>query len=188
MLNDDITLVIGGCRSGKSSSALARANRIHDQACNVFPESNKKKLFIATSVPTDKEMEKRVIKHQNERGEEWQTIEEPVHIDSVILENHQKVSVILVDCLTLWTSNLMYELKSDEKIEAAISRLENALGESKCPVILVSNEVGHGVVPENQVARQFRDLAGMINQRMAKIADKVILTVAGIDIKIKPGN
>jgi len=172
----NVTFVVGGCRSGKSSFALDQANQI----------AGKKKYFVATSVPTDSEMEKRVVKHQQERGNDWQTIEEPVEIHEIINQYSSTAGVILVDCLTLWASNLLFQSEDPEQIDAAINNLENALEKSQCPVFLVSNEVGMGIVPENDLARKFRDLAGLVNQRIASVSDKVIMTVAGIDVQIKP--
>ncbi len=180
-MNENITFVIGGCRSGKSSWALKQADRIVPD-----PDENKRKIFIATSVPADSEMENRVIKHQKERGKSWQTIEAPVSIDTVIQEKSPVATVILVDCLTLWVSNLLFEYNDPVRIEQAVSRLENVLAKSNCPVFLVSNEVGYGIVPENSLARQFRDMAGFVNQRIAAVAHRVVTTIAGIDVQIKP--
>ena len=182
MTHAQVTLVIGGCRSGKSSYALNEANQIAGGAKGAEQPG----YFIATSVPTDQEMEDRVVKHQRERGPEWTTIEEPVQIDKAIMDLSLNARVILVDCLTLWTANLMFELKDQDRIEAAVQGMENALLTVPCPVFLVSNEVGYGIVPENQLARQFRDLAGSVNQRMARAADRVVQVVAGIDVQIKP--
>jgi len=181
ILKTEITFVIGGCRSGKSSFALNQANMI----------KGKDKYFIATSVPTDSEMDKRVEKHQLERGQDWYTIEEPLLIHERIDQYSKKAGVILVDCLTLWTSNLLFqsgdEAQFDEmNFDKAVMDLETSLGRSECPVFLVSNEVGYGIVPDNSVARKFRDLAGFVNQRMAKIADRVVMSIAGIDVQIKP--
>jgi len=180
-LKKHITFVIGGCRSGKSSFALYQANKI--QADRV---KGKDKFFIATSVPSDSEMEKRVEKHQKERGEGWQTIEEPVRIHKKISQYSPEASVIIVDCLTLWASNLLFHSYDQDQIDEAIKQLENSLGQCECPVFLVSNEVGTGIVPENNLARKFRDIAGFVNQRIAKIADRVVMMVAGIDVQIKP--
>ena len=197
VLKHNITLVIGGCRSGKSSFALNHANNIQ-----IEKEKEKNKIFIATSQPTDFEMEKRVKKHQAERGIGWYTVEEPVNIHETIDEYSKKASVILVDCLTLWVSNLLFnasqkneisKIESDKNrdyqahIDHAVELLEKSLESCQCPLFMVSNEVGAGIVPENTIARQFRDLAGFVNQRMAKIADRVVMTVAGIDVEIKPG-
>jgi len=176
ILKKNVTFVIGGCRSGKSSFALDRANEI---------EGNNK-YFIATSVPKDSEMENRVENHQNERGEDWITIEEPVYVHEKINQCSKKACVIIVDCLTLWVSNLMYHSYDQEGTIEAIQLLEKSLEQCECPVFLVSNEVGCGVVPENKLARQFRDFAGLVNQRMARAADSVVMTIAGIDVQIKP--
>lgn len=175
-MDHNITLVIGGCRSGKSGFALDEANRI----------AGSQKLFLATSVPTDPEMDRRVARHQAERGGDWQTVEEPVEIHDIIETRSPTADVILVDCLTLWTSNLMAREKDESKIVEHTDRLVSALLNSRCPVFLVSNEVGTGIVPENALARQFRDLAGFVNQRVARAADRVVLTVAGIGVQIKP--
>ena len=171
-----VTFVIGGCRSGKSSYALNQADNI----------SGKNKYFIATSVPTDTEMKERVHTHQKERGRDWLTIEEPVLIHEAINRFSQQADVILVDCLTLWVSNLMFASTPQKDFEQALLLLEEAFIKSKCPVFLVSNEVGFGIVPENKLARKFRDLAGLVNQRVAAAADRVVMTVAGIDVQIKP--
>ncbi|WDP84116.1 MAG: bifunctional adenosylcobinamide kinase/adenosylcobinamide-phosphate guanylyltransferase [Desulfobacter sp.] len=172
-----ITLVIGGCRSGKSRYALDIANTM----------ARDKKIYLATSVPEDDEMEKRVTRHQAERGADWETIEEPVLIHEAILGAADRAQVLLVDCLTLWTSNLLFKGEDEHRIMAGVDKLNSTLYQSACPVILVSNEVGYGIVPENTLARQFRDMVGLVNQRVAAAADRVILTVAGIDVQIKPG-
>lgn len=171
-----IILVLGGCRSGKSRYAMDRADAMAEGG----------KLYLATSVPTDPEMEKRVARHQAERGPDWQTIEEPVLIDESIAAAGRTARVILVDCLTLWTANLLYEKNSEDDIMASVTLLGKALRACPCPVILVSNEVGYGIVPENRVAREFRDMAGLVNQRVAAVADEVILCAAGIPVQIKP--
>ncbi len=171
-----ITLVIGGCRSGKSGYALGAVNDL----------ARDKKIYLATSVPTDPEMDDRVSRHQAERGQDWETIEEPTLIHESISRAGKKAKVILVDCLTLWTSNLLYKGEGETGVLAAVDLLAAALADCPCPVFLVSNEVGYGIVPENQLARQFRDIAGLVNQRVAALADQVVLTVAGIDVTIKP--
>jgi len=180
-LKKKITFVIGGCRSGKSSFALYQANKVQSNR-----GQGEKKYFIATSVPSDSEMEKRVEKHQKERGKDWYTIEEPVSIYEKINQYSPKAGVILVDCLTLWVSNLLFHSYDQAQIDKAVKHLEDSLEQCDCPVFLVSNEVGTGIVPENNLARQFRDIAGFVNQRIAKIADRVVMMVAGIDVQIKP--
>lgn len=170
-------LVLGGCRSGKSSVAKQTAD---DMATD-------KKIYLATCVPTDREMKNRVKRHQDDRGADWATIEEPILIHETIDRACAQAKVILVDCLTLWISNLLFKERDEAGIMAAVDLLETALNRATCPVILVSNEVGYGIVPENILARQFRDMAGLVNQRVARFVDQVIVTMAGIPVQIKPG-
>ena len=173
---NQIILVLGGCRSGKSRYAMERADAMAEEG----------KLYVATSVPTDPEMEKRVARHQADRGPGWQTVEEPVLIDESIAVAGRTARVILVDCLTLWTSNLLFDQNDEAEIMASVALLSKALKACPCPVILVSNEVGYGIVPDNPLAREFRDMAGLVNQKMAAAADQVILCTAGIPVQIKP--
>lgn len=169
-------LVLGGCRSGKSSHALELAESM----------PGNRRVFIATCVPYDEEMQARVTNHQNERDESWRTVETPVAIAESILEKSGEADVILVDCLTLWISNLLVEQKTDAAVFEDISRLTRTLEAASCPVILVSNEVGAGIVPENPLARRFRDLTGYTNRKIAAAVDRVVWTVAGIPVTIKP--
>ena len=174
-MNTQNTLILGGCRSGKSSHALALANQV----------SGNKKIFMATSVPTDQEMRDRVNKHVQERGDSWQTAEVPVDIPEKIEMLAPDVDVILVDCLTLWVSNVMFHGADSQDIIKKTEQLTRVLKNSACPVIMVSNEVGSGIVPENALARKFRDMAGFVNQRVAAASDVVTLVVAGIPMNIK---
>lgn len=174
-MNTDTTLVIGGCRSGKSSHAMTLAEQIR----------GKRKIYVATCVPMDQEMRHRVERHQAERGPDWQTVETPLAIGPCIEEQSVQADVILVDCLTLWISNLMGAGKDQDAIVDEAKALGDHLRAAQCPVILVSNEVGAGIVPENPMARQFRDTAGLVNQIMAKVCTKVVWTVAGIPVSIK---
>jgi adenosylcobinamide kinase/adenosylcobinamide-phosphate guanylyltransferase len=172
-----ITFVVGGCRSGKSRYALDLAAQL----------SEKQKIFIATCLPQDEEMRQRVARHQKDRGKSWITLEVPIDLPEVVTQQGFQGHVILVDCLTIWTSNLLTitpKMSEDEVIES-VDNLTRALHTVNCPVILVSNEVGTGIVPENRLARQFRDIMGMANQRVAECADEVIWMVAGIPVKIK---
>ena len=171
-------LVLGGCRSGKSSHALELAEGM----------PGGRRVFIATCVPYDEEMQTRVTNHQSERDESWQTVETPLAIAASIEEESRAADVILVDCLTLWMSNLLGEEKSDEDIFDTVEQLTKTLVAAACPVILVSNEVGAGIVPENKLARRFRDLTGYANRRIATAADRVVWTVAGIPVTIKPAS
>jgi adenosylcobinamide kinase / adenosylcobinamide-phosphate guanylyltransferase len=167
-------LVMGGCRSGKSSHALNLANQILGR-----------KIFMATCMPHDQEMEERVLLHKKQRSRAWTTLEVPIRLPQEIRKNSGKENVILVDCLTLWLSNLVLENRDQSNIDAHIRKLIQSLENAQCPVILVSNEVGAGIVPENNLARLFRDVAGFTNQKVAACADKVIWMVAGIPVGVK---
>lgn len=171
----DTLFVIGGCRSGKSKYALDAAEGMPGD----------KKIFIATCLPKDEEMKQRIARHQEQRSQTWTTVEEPVHLHESITKISRKATVILVDCLTLWVTNIMLEAGDAKKIESHVSKLKHALTAADCPVILVSNEVGTGIVPENKLARQFRDVMGQVNQAVAQYANKVVWMVAGIPVTIK---
>jgi adenosylcobinamide kinase/adenosylcobinamide-phosphate guanylyltransferase len=167
-------LVIGGCRSGKSRHALRLAEQAPGQ-----------KIFIASCIPQDKEMKQRVFHHQQQRNNTWKTFEVPFFIPDAINTHSLNGNVLLVDCLTLWISNLITDDQHSEKIDTYIIELIQSLEKSECPIILVSNEVGCGIVPENKLARLFRDIAGFANQKVAGCADRVIWMVAGIPVNIK---
>jgi adenosylcobinamide kinase/adenosylcobinamide-phosphate guanylyltransferase len=174
-----ITFIIGGARSGKSSFALKKASEIEGL-----------KAYIATAEALDGEMKERIDKHRAERGSEWDTYEEPLKLPDILLEIKNKYSVAVLDCLTIWLSNILLRSQTEGPEQQTINEsLRNFTGSLKDPVglqlFIVSNEVGMGIVPENRLARQFRDLAGKLNQEIAKIADEVYLVIAGIPIKIK---
>ena len=171
----EITFVIGGCRSGKSTYAMQTAEKM----------TAEQKIFIATCVPQDDEMKRRVARHQKERSQNWVTVEAPLDLPEAILQNSRRGDVILVDCLTLWVSNLLIETGDEKKIEDTIPQLIEALQKATCPIVLVSNEVGTGIVPENRLARQFRDITGWVNQAVARCANKVVWMVAGIPVTVK---
>ena len=171
----EITFFVGGCRSGKSRLALETADGV----------AGNNRTFIATCIPHDEEMKQRVIQHRKERSGSWRTVEAPVHLPAAIIEQSRQADVILVDCLTLWISNLLLKNGDDDHILEHIPDLIQALDSAECPLVLVSNEVGTGIVPENQISRRFRDLVGSINQAVAGKADKVVWTVAGIPVRIK---
>ena len=166
---------IGGCRSGKSKHAM-------DLALDMAAAE---KIFIATCVPQDDEMQLRVANHQKERGSFWKAVEAPLHLPEAITDSARKESVVLVDCLTLWINNLLMENEdvryADEKIDCLIHAVQTADG----PLVLVSNEVGTGIVPQNKLARVYRDLVGSVNQAVAKSVDSVVMVVAGIAVTIK---
>lgn len=167
--------VLGGCRSGKSSYALERAQKA----------SVDNTVFIATCVPHDDEMKSRVARHRKERGSNWQTVEAPVDLPQAIDRLNGKAGIILVDCLTLWISNLLMENPDSESVLHQVQSLTRSVKASDCPVILVSNEVGAGIVPENKLARLYRDLVGSTNQAVADCADQVVWVIAGIPVTIK---
>ncbi|MFW6011500.1 MAG: bifunctional adenosylcobinamide kinase/adenosylcobinamide-phosphate guanylyltransferase, partial [Desulfosalsimonas sp.] len=168
MEKKQIHLILGGCRSGKSRYALELADGV----------SGRLNIFAATCVPADEEMKARVLRHQQERNRKWTTVEAPLALPGSIREHCADADVIIVDCLTLWISNLMERHKNVEPVMEQVRLLAKALEETNCPVFLVSNEVGSGIVPENPMARRFRDLAGFANQHIASYADRVTWMVA----------
>ena len=174
----DITFVVGGCRSGKSSHALR------------FAESTPadRRIFVATCVPRDDEMRSRAANHQGERGGEWETLEVPETLAEAVADHSRPGTLLLIDCLTLWASNLLLADDDPQSIDRPLDELISALKGAAGPVILVSNEVGTGIVPENRLARLYRDMVGKVNQTVAACADRVILTVAGIPVAIKGGD
>lgn len=170
-----ITLIIGGTRSGKSSFALTRASG----------EPGKAKAYVATAQALDAEMTERIERHKTERSADWVTFEEPLGLAALLTEICSHFDQILVDCLTIWLSNKM--LNEPEMVDGAIDGLTKALLETqrKTHCYIVTNEVGMGIVPDNALARRFRDLAGLLNQKIAEIADEVWLVTAGLPLKIK---
>lgn len=166
-----ITLVIGGARSGKSRHALTSALAFKGD-----------RFFVATAEPTDDEMQARIHTHQRERDASWTTIECPVDLTSMLRKLDKPGAVVVVDCLTVWLGNLMHYAYD---IDSEINELCAVLTASKMQALLVSNEVGQGVVPETESGREFRDIQGRLNQRVAALADKVELVVAGIPITVK---
>jgi len=169
------TLVIGGCKSGKSSYALRLADQMEKTP----------KIFVATCIPCDQEMQTRVDNHQKERGQAWQTIEAPLNVPEVLSREAAKAGIILIDCLTLWISNLLMQNEDGKWIKQKGDQLVASIQNSACPVILVTNEVGLGIVPDNRLARLFRDAAGVINQTIAAACKRVVMTVAGIPVMLK---
>ena len=167
-----VYLVTGGARSGKSRYAEDLAKRLCTDA--------KRRCYIATAEAFDDEMKDRIKKHQDRRAGEFFTVEAPVELGKAIKDAQDKSDVILVDCLTVWTSNLLYYNRLEEK-----TMLIEALKNTKCPVVLVTNETGMGIVPENALSRQFRDEAGFINQAVAEVADTVVFMVCGIPMFAK---
>lgn len=171
-----IVFIVGGVRSGKSRYAVDMAKKM-----------KKKTAFIATAVPSDKEMEKRIRLHQRARPRHWKLIEEGKNIDRVLPDLEGKHDVVLIDCLGLLVSNLMAQELKDREIERKMKKLINVILNGGFTAIVVSNEVGSSLVPVNPLARRFQDLVGLTNQMVAKSADEVIFMHAGIPTKIKGG-
>lgn len=168
-----IILVSGGARSGKSRYAEQRAGQL---GCRRF--------YVATAEAKDEEMAQRVAEHQKRRGSLWLTVEEPVELAEALLARRGQMDCALVDCLTLWISNLLIRQDGDH-VEQKVEQLVEALPQLDFHVVIVTNEVGSGIVPDNPLARQFRDLAGWANQRIAAAAKEVVLMVTGIPMIVK---
>ena len=171
-----VTFILGGCRSGKSRYALETARNIPSD----------QRIFIATAVPFDEEMRARVTRHQAERGSDWTTVEAPLKLPEAIETHGRKPEhVVLVDCLTFWINNLLMESAESAAARMKLPRLIESIESAQCPLLLVSNEVGAGIVPENHLARIFRDAVGSMNQAVAACASSVFWVVAGIPVAVK---
>ncbi|WP_019831532.1 bifunctional adenosylcobinamide kinase/adenosylcobinamide-phosphate guanylyltransferase [Sphingomonas sp. PR090111-T3T-6A] len=164
-------LVLGGARSGKSRFAQMRAEA-EDGAL----------VYVATGQAFDTEMAERIDRHRADRGPRWRTVEAPLALAEAIAAEARPGQVVLVDCLTLWASNLML---GGHDIEAETERLAGAIRSARGPLILVSNEVGLGIVPENALARRFRDVAGRINQAVAGVVAEAVFVAAGLPLRLK---
>jgi len=173
MKNSKIILVLGGARSGKS-----------DFACKLAASISSRVIYIATAQAKDDEMYRRISKHKIKRSKNWRTIEEPLNPASII-QRLPKARVILLDCLTLLVSNLLLADKSHQDIYKQARTLIKTARFKKDILIVVSNEVGMGIVPDNALARDFRDAAGKVNQLVAKATDEVYLMLSGIPLRIK---
>ena len=175
-LGQGCVLILGGAKSGKSHLALS--------LCKGFEG---RKVFLATAQALDREMALRIERHKKERSGDWETVEEPLDLASAVAKLDIVRTVIVIDCLTLWLNNMLMEYGDDiEAIEGAIARFIKVLkGIRHSVVVVVSNEVGLGIVPDNPLARRFRDLAGSLNQQVASLSKKVIVVWAGIPNLIK---
>lgn len=171
--DNQIVLVLGGARSGKSSWALKYAE-----------ENYSSYIFLATAEVGDDEMAERVRLHKRARGPQWRLIEEPLDVGKALQADTGTADVVLIDCMTLWLSNILLK-KGQESVGLYQERLVTALSRRRQAVIMVSNEVGNGIVPEYPLGREFRDSAGLLNQKLAALADKVVMTVAGIPLYLK---
>jgi adenosylcobinamide kinase/adenosylcobinamide-phosphate guanylyltransferase len=169
-----LVLVGGGARSGKSRCALARAVALGGR-----------RLFLATAEGGDEEMRARIARHRAERGDAFDTVEEPLALAETIAADRAH-DVVLVDCLTLWLSNLLGSGLGVGAVEERVGALCRVLAARRAHVVLVSNEVGMGLVPETPLGRDFRDLAGFAHQRLAAIADEVYVAVMGVVLRARP--
>ena len=167
-----VTLILGGTSSGKS---LYGETLVEGTAL--------KRLYVATGSSGDAEMAARIARHKARRGKNWRCIEEPLELGKTLQLASRADTAILADCLTLWLSNLMAAMRN---ITAETDELLTILPKLKGPLVLVSNEVGLGIVPENALAREFRDHQGRLNQKIAKAADRVIFMTAGLPMILKP--
>ena len=172
-MKNKVTLLTGGGRSGKSSYALEIAGAYN------------RKVFIATAEAFDDEMSERILRHQKERGNCFETIEEPLHLADALANVLPDTQVVVIDCITVWLGNLMHHMGVDEINCAAVDRFLKVLASPPCDVVIVSNEVGMGLIPATAMSRAYRDLAGSVNQKIAAIADEVFLVVSGVPLKIK---
>jgi adenosylcobinamide kinase/adenosylcobinamide-phosphate guanylyltransferase len=181
-----LTLLTGGVRSGKSARALTLARE---------RSGGKPVLFVATAQAFDDEMRIRIGVHRDERPSHWRTLEEPLYLEDALrarlTARDESAAIVVVDCLTLWVSNILLTLSDDADAEAIVADRTRTLLEvialpDATPTIVVTNEVGLGVVPATPLGRRYRDALGRANQLVAAAADQVILLVSGIDVPIKP--
>jgi adenosylcobinamide kinase/adenosylcobinamide-phosphate guanylyltransferase len=169
-----VTLVLGGARSGKSRWAQA------------FAEKFERVAYVATAQALDAEMREKIRRHQDDRPKQWQTLEEPLELARVIVDQEGHFDLLLVDCLTVFVANLLEAAEADPPgMERRIERLLEALRTTSSSIVLVSNEVGSGVVPPYPSGRKYRDSLGEVNQRVGAIADNVVLMVAGFPLALK---
>jgi adenosylcobinamide kinase/adenosylcobinamide-phosphate guanylyltransferase len=166
-------LVLGGARSGKSAYAQSLAEAAAGE-----------RYYLATAEAGDQEMARRIARHRAERGPGWTTLEEPLALAEVLHAHARSSRVLLVDCLTLWLSNLTF---AGRDVEAEFERLTKAIGTLAGPAIFVSNEVGLGLVPESGLGREFRDAHGRANREVARACDAVVFVAAGLPTLLKPG-
>lgn len=167
------TLITGGGRSGKSRHALELAG------------CYKRKAFVATAEPLDEEMRRRIAAHRKMRGASFLTVEEPVDLAGAIASLPDDVEVAVVDCLTVWLGNLTHRHGTNSSGFGEVDAFLDVLKGPPCDLIIVTNEVGMGIIPHNPMARQFRDMAGALNQEVARLAERVILMVSGIPLTVK---
>jgi len=166
-----ITLITGGARSGKTRYALTNGGS---------NDSNDSGIYIATAILCDDEMRDRAAAHRAERGDRWRTIEEPYELGRCLSD---VAGSIVIDCLTLWLSNWL--LQDESRVQEQIETLCSALRCTRSHVVAITNEVGSSIVPDNPLARRFRDYSGYMNQRVAAVADRVYLMICGMPLQVK---
>ncbi len=169
----DVIFLTGGARSGKSAFALDCAARYG------------RKAFLATAEAFDEEMARRIRKHREERGASFVTIEEPLDIDRALLKLPPDIDVVVLDCLTVWLGNLMHRVGREREIGDRIERFLGVLCKPPVNMIVVTNEVGMGIVPENAMARDFRDMAGSLNRKAAAVSTEAWLLCSGLPLRLK---
>lgn len=168
-----VIFITGSVRSGKSDFAVKLAKGF-----------KQKIVFIATCPPLDEEMKCRIKKHRRKRPQDWRTIEEEVHLPAV-LDKLRKEEAAIVDCITLWISNLLLSGRKEDEVLREVEELVESLKKIQASVVLVSNEVGWGIVPDNKLSRIFRDIVGITHQKISKVSDEVYLMVGGIPLRLK---
>ena len=168
-----LVLVLGGAASGKSERALQLAGLARPRA------------FVATGQPLDREMMERIERHQTERSTDWTTAEVPVQLAAWFNKKGTKYRTVVIDCLTFWLNNVGRRCQTKEAVNAMVDELVLAIRQIPATVVIVSNEIGMGLVPVGRVVRKFRDLAGSMNQRVAAAADEVYLVVSGQAMRLK---
>ncbi len=170
-----LIFISGGARSGKSSYALQRAE-----------EHSGELLYLATGAADDSEMAERIARHQQERGPRWQTVEEPLEIGRALVRSSPGKSVAILDCVTLWVTNLLLQENcSEQEILGRVNTFLEQVHPLDMSVYIITNEVGQGIVPENDLARLFRDIAGRVNQRLAAGADEAWVVISGLPLQLK---
>ncbi len=170
-----LIFITGGARSGKSKYALKLAKNI-----------SRKVLFLATGVAKDEEMKKRIEEHKKSRPRQWKTVEKTKDIASALLNIKSSYEAVIIDCLTFLISNLLLDGIDEKTILGEIKKIAEIILKADYTTIVISNEVGEGIVPDNELGRKFRDTAGLANQIIAESAHQVYLVVSGIPLKIKP--
>jgi adenosylcobinamide kinase / adenosylcobinamide-phosphate guanylyltransferase len=170
--NKTVTLIVGGARSGKSRYAQKLA------------EAFDRVTFIATARASDSGMRRKIARHRSERPASWETVEVPLRLESAIQSRSTKADMLIIDCLTLYLDNLM-RAKRQKSIPEHLSQVCEAIRCAKSSMIIVSNEVGCGIVPAFRSGRLYRDLLGQLNQQIAQIADRVVLMVAGVPVTVE---